>query len=201
MTAAACRRPRWAGVAWIDGPYGVFTVDREADAKGFVMIAGGVGITPILANLHALQARRDPRPVHLLYANKDWDDVPFREQLAGIARDIDLHVTHVIEEPPEPWDTGDHTGAKGRIDADMLDRLLPGQTRDWPHMMCGPAPMLAAIRVALADRGTPLSGDPCRNLRDGVTDAPASCLGPGHSADRRDAGVCRRHGGHDLRRR
>ena len=144
-------------VAWIDGPYGVFTIDREADAEGFVMIAGGVGITPILANLHALQARRDPRTIHLLYANKDWDDVPFRDQLARIAQDIDLRVTHVIEEPPEPWDTGGHVAVKGRIDAAMLDQVLPDRTRHWPHMMCGPAPMLAAIRAGLAGRGTPLS--------------------------------------------
>ncbi|MGV3693599.1 MAG: hypothetical protein ACO1OA_03650, partial [Paracoccus marcusii] len=130
---------------------------READAEGFVMIAGGVGITPILANLHALQARRDPRTIHLLYANKDWDDVPFRDQLARIAQDIDLRVTHAIEEPPEPWDTGGHVAVKGRIDAAMLDQVLPDRTRHWPHMMCGPAPMLAAIRAGLAGRGTPLS--------------------------------------------
>ncbi len=42
-------------------------------------------------------------------------------------------------------------------DAAMLDQVLPNHTRHWPHMMCGPAPMLAAIRAGLAGRGTPLS--------------------------------------------
>ena len=54
-------------------------------------------------------------------------------------------------------DTGGHVAVKGRIDAAMLDQVLPDRTRHWPHMMCGPAPMLAAIRAGLADRGTPLS--------------------------------------------
>lgn len=140
--------------AWIDGPYGVFTIDREAEAKGFVMIAGGVGITPIIANLHALQERRDPRPVHLLYANADWQGVAFRAELDSIARDIDLRVTHVLETAPDDLPEGQSI-AEGRIDADMIQRLLPDDSRDWPHMMCGPAPMLDALRKALRQRGVP----------------------------------------------
>ena len=143
--------------AWIDGPYGVFSIDREADAPGFVMIAGGVGITPILANLHAMQERRDPRPVHLIYANDSWEEIAFRRDLERIARDIDLTVTHVIENPPEGWDPAPHRGVRGRVDADLLARHLPQDSRDWPHMMCGPAPMLAAARKALRGMGVPLS--------------------------------------------
>lgn len=142
-------------IAWIDGPYGVFTVDRETDAPGFVMIAGGVGITPILANLHALHARNDPRPVHLLYANNDWSDVAFRDELARIARDIDLHVTHVIAEPPDDWPPEGYATESGQIDQEMLARLLPPDSRDWPHMLCGPAPMLTALRPALRRLGVP----------------------------------------------
>lgn len=143
--------------AWIDGPYGVFTVDREADAPGFVMIAGGVGITPILANLHALHARRDPRPIHLLYGNPEWDDIAFRDELADMAQTIDLRVTHVLETPPDKSeDAKGATIVEGRIDAELLERVLPRDSRDWPHMLCGPAPMLDALREGLRDRGTPL---------------------------------------------
>ncbi|MFN3279636.1 MAG: ferric reductase-like transmembrane domain-containing protein [Paracoccus hibiscisoli] len=155
--SARLARTKPGTTAWIDGPYGVFTVDREADAGGFVMIAGGVGITPLMANLHALEARRDPRPVHLLYANDSWDEVAFRDELARMATRIDLHVTHVIQNPPDRnWPPQDHQVAEGRIDADLLARLLPAEARDWPHMMCGPAPMLEAIRPALRQMGVPL---------------------------------------------
>jgi len=126
-------------IAHVDGPYGAFSVDRTPDAGGFVMIAGGVGITPILSNLHALQERGDQRPVILIYANSKWDEVAFREELAEMQDDMNLTVVHVIEDPPEDWE-----GEDGYIDKDMLERHLPAESRDWPHLLCGPGPMTQA---------------------------------------------------------
>ena len=143
-------------LAHVDGPYGTFTIDREAGAKGFVMIAGGVGITPVIANLHALQERRDPRPVILLYASDSWDDLPFRTQLSRIAQQIDLTVVHVIKDAPDPPPEG-VTMETGQIDADMLARRLPESSRDWPHLLCGPPPMLKAVKSALLDMGVPIA--------------------------------------------
>lgn len=146
--------------AYVDGPYGVFSIDREADAGGFVMIAGGVGVTPILANLQALHARRDPRPIVLLYANDSWDDIPFRDQLAALGRDLDLRVLHVIQNPPKDqsdWPPDGFEVRDGLIDADLLADVLPAESRDWPHMLCGPAPMLSAVRQALHGMGVPRS--------------------------------------------
>ncbi|MEN9518041.1 MAG: hypothetical protein RLZZ381_629, partial [Cyanobacteriota bacterium] len=37
--------------AYLDGPYGVFTSDRYWDSTGFVLIAGGIGITPMMSML------------------------------------------------------------------------------------------------------------------------------------------------------
>ena len=51
----------------IDGPHGGFALnDRHADAV--VLIAGGVGIAPVLGILRDLQTRGDKRPVRLIYA-------------------------------------------------------------------------------------------------------------------------------------
>ncbi|RGP37463.1 ferredoxin reductase family protein [Pseudotabrizicola alkalilacus] len=137
-------------LAYVDGPFGTFSIDREATAEGFVMIAGGVGITPILSNLHALQSRDDPRPVILLYANSTLDEASFREELGAIAQDIDLTIVHVPEEAPEDWQ-----GETGMIDKDLLARHLPDMTHDWPHMLCGPAPMLEAVSKGLTALGVP----------------------------------------------
>lgn len=139
--------------AHVDGPYGVFTIDREIEAEGFVMIAGGVGVTPIIANLHALHARKDPRPVILLYANKDWDDVAFREELARLSQGMNLRVIHVIAEPPEGWSHEGYEAVAGMIDGDLLRRVLPEDSRNWPHLMCGPASLLTAARSELRRMG------------------------------------------------
>jgi len=134
--------------AFVDGPYGAFSVDRAADAPGFVMIAGGVGITPILSNLHALQSRRDPRPVVLIYANSAEDDIAFRTELEAMRADLDLTLVMVLEDPPDGWQ-----GETGRIDRALLARCLPQSSRHWPHMLCGPAPMTTAVRQALRELG------------------------------------------------
>ena len=137
-------------VAYVEGPYGTFSIDREAKAEGFVMIAGGVGITPILANLHALHSRNDPRPVILIYANSTLEEASFREELEEIAKDNSLTIVHVPEEAPEDWQ-----GETGRIDKALLARHLPDITRAWPHMLCGPTPLIAAATKALISMGTP----------------------------------------------
>ena len=134
--------------AYVDGPYGAFSIDRSPQAGGFVMIAGGVGITPMIANLHALEARRDPRPVILLHANARWEDVAFRDELEGLARRLRLTLVHVLETPSDGW-----TGESGRIDRALLERHLPPEGRRWPHMLCGPAPMTAAVAQELRAMG------------------------------------------------
>jgi len=138
-------------IAYLDGPYGAFSIDNHEDAEGFVMIAGGVGITPMLSNLHAMNARKDRRPVILFYANANWDDVAFREELADLEGELHLKVVHVLENPPQDW-----TGETGFLDADILARHLPANATDYQHFLCGPPPMTDAARRALQERGIPL---------------------------------------------
>lgn len=135
-------------LAYVDGPYGAFSIDRAPEAEGFVMIAGGVGITPILSNLNALAARGDQRPVIVIYANPDWDSVSFRDELDNMRHKLDLTLVHVLNDPPEGW-----RGESGFVDQAMLKRHLPQASRDWPHLLCGPAPMTDAIRKALRALG------------------------------------------------
>ena len=137
-------------VAYVDGPFGTFSVDREADAEGFVMIAGGVGITPFIANLHALQSRQDTRRIILIYAHAKLEDAPFRDELDQMSQDMVLTLVHVPEDAPDGW-----AGESGRIDEALLRRHLPDHSRDWPHMLCGPAPMTDAAIKALRNMGVP----------------------------------------------
>ena len=134
--------------AYVDGPYGAFSVDRMARAKGFVMVAGGVGITPIIANLHALDARGDTRPVIVIYANPSLDMIAFRQELERLRKSLNMTLVHVLDDPPEGWD-----GESGQVDFDILTRHLAADTRDWPHLLCGPGPMIASLRADLQRLG------------------------------------------------
>lgn len=146
--SAALASTQKGACAYVDGPYGAFSIDRRAEADGFVMIAGGVGITPILSNLHALDARRDRRPIILIYGSPTWEDASFREELADMKSRLNLTLVHVIDQPRQDW-----TGESGKIDRDILFRHLPAHTRGWPHLMCGPGPMLDALKRDLHDLG------------------------------------------------
>lgn len=129
--------------AYLDGPHGLFTLARH-DGPGFVLIAGGVGITPLISMMRSLAARRDPRPVILFYGNKDWEGVTFREELEG------QRVVHVIETPPAGW-----TGERGFITAELLRRHLPEDYATFRFFVCGPIPMMDAMERELVSLGVP----------------------------------------------
>lgn len=145
-------KTRPGATAYLDGPYGHFSIDSHPQAKGFVMIAGGVGITPMVSNLHAMKERGDRRPVYLFYANPEWDEVAFREELEALSGPLSLKVIHVLENPPDDWE-----GESGYLDGDMLERHLPREARDYQCFLCGPTPMTDAAREHLTAMGVPLA--------------------------------------------
>lgn len=135
---------------FIDGPYGAFTIGNPADMH--VLIAGGVGITPMMSMIRTLADRSDKRPVTLIYGSKDWESVTFREELEALKGRLDLDVVHVLSTPPAGW-----SGERGFIDAQVMMRHLRPPYRDHEYFICGPDPMMDAIEKALGEMHVPLS--------------------------------------------
>jgi predicted ferric reductase len=126
-----------------EGPYGAFTADAGSGASvnGALLVAGGVGITPLRALFATL-----PGPVTLIYrASSEWD-VVFREELDGIAAARGAVVHYV-------------TGSRAELGGDplspsVLRSLAPGLA----HMeayVCGPAGMTSVTVAALQAAGMP----------------------------------------------
>ena len=82
---------------YLDGPYGAFTIGNPADMH--VLIAGGVGITPMMSMITTLADQGDKRPLILLYGSKDWEEITFREELEALKARLNLTVVHVLEKP------------------------------------------------------------------------------------------------------
>jgi predicted ferric reductase len=129
---------------YIDGPYGAFTLGNPADLH--VLVAGGVGITPMISMIRTLADEGDKRPVILLYGSKTWEEITFREELEALKERLDLTVVHVLENPPEGW-----TGERGFITAAVFKRHLPLGYADHEYFICGPGVMMDAIERALGD--------------------------------------------------
>lgn len=146
--------------AFVDGPYGAFGCDFHPHARGYGFVAGGVGIAPIMSMLRALADRGDRRPLALIYCNRVWEHVIFREQLAALATRLDLRLVHVLGEPPPDWE-----GERGLLTPDILARYFPPECRDWHYFVCGPTPMLR-----IAERGLHGLGVPRRRVHSEIFD-------------------------------
>jgi predicted ferric reductase len=150
FTRTIGRVPRDA-VAFVDGPYGAFSIDRHP-APGYVFVAGGIGIAPIMSMLQSLADRGDQRPLLLFYAYRRWERMTFREAIEALRSRLNLTVVFVLEEPPDQWN-----GERGWITREMLDRHLPEDRLIRHVFVCGPEAMTQAIERHLRGLGVPMS--------------------------------------------
>ncbi len=136
---------------FLDGPHGSFTLEGLRSDR-FVLIAGGVGITPMLSMLRTMADRADARPVLLIVAGRTADDMLHRADDEHLEERLDLHLVEILEEPPEEWD-----GEVGRFTRDILETALPTRrgARTVDYFICGPGPMVAAATRIISDRGVP----------------------------------------------
>jgi predicted ferric reductase len=137
--------------AYIDGPYGSFNIDRFV-APGYVFIAGGIGIAPIMGMLRTLDDRQDQRPLLLIYAYNTWERLTFREELAALEQSLALTVVYVLKEPPAGW-----RGETGLVSQDLLQRHLPQQKDCFEYLICGPTGMIDMTERMLHREQVPLS--------------------------------------------
>lgn len=137
---------------YVDGPFGHFSIDRHLHAEQFVFVAGGVGITPVMSMLRSMADRGDKRPLTLLYANKDWDSIIFREELDALKSALQLNLVHVLEKPPADWD-----GETGFVTRTILERYLSkvSKPNSIEIFICGPQPMINAVENALTQMRVP----------------------------------------------
>jgi len=135
---------------YLDGPYGAFTIGNPTDMH--VLIAGGIGITPMMSMIRTLADRGDTRPLVLLYGSKDLESLTFREELDTLKARLDLKIVYVLSQAPDGW-----TGETGRITAEVFKRHLPPAYADHEYFICGPDVMMDAIETALGEMKVPLA--------------------------------------------
>jgi predicted ferric reductase len=136
---------------WLDGPHGVFTLDRN-QAMGYVLIGGGVGITPLYSMLQTMAEREDVRPTLLYYGASDVESLFFWEELSALYASGRLNLTFVpvISNPQEGWE-----GETGFINAAIMKKYLPKQYKRFMYLICGPKPLMDAMEEALPELGVP----------------------------------------------
>ena len=121
------------------------------EAQKVVLIAGGIGITPMMSVVRSLTDRGWTGQMYLAFSVRKKQDVVFAHELEDLqARHPNLHVLVTLTNDPEvEW-----SGARGQLTAEMLAAFIPDVTRG-PVMMCGPDPMMNGVRKMLVGMGIP----------------------------------------------
>ena len=138
--------------AYLDGPYGVFTTERYWDSAGFVLIAGGVGITPIFSILLTAAERNDDRPFLLIYAASSWQDITYREELEALKEALDLAIVYVLRKAHDDWE-----GETGYVNKAVLEKHIPRHRGTRHYFVCAAPVMMDAVERALFELEVPVT--------------------------------------------
>jgi ferredoxin-NADP reductase/DMSO/TMAO reductase YedYZ heme-binding membrane subunit len=141
---------RVGGSLQVRAPAGRFTF-TGAEADSIVLIAGGVGITPLMAKIRYLTDLSWPGDIYLIFSVKTERDIIFRDELDALQRrHANLHVTVTLtRDDGAAW-----SGERGRITPALLARAVPG-IASRPVHICGPTEMTDPTRKMLRDQGVP----------------------------------------------
>jgi ferredoxin-NADP reductase len=135
---------------YVDGPYGDFNADY-AGGERLLLIAGGVGMAPMMSILRSHAHRGDPRQHVLVAAARTPDELMFPDELEQLIIELDLDVIPVVSQPPAHW-----AGVAGRIDEELIAEVLNTHNLyDAQVFICGPSQMMEDVSQALVNHSVP----------------------------------------------
>jgi ferredoxin-NADP reductase len=124
---------------FFEGPYGTFVASR-ASRGHIVLVGGGVGITP----LRALMEELDPtKEIDVLFRASKDEDLVLRHELDELADKMGARVHYLVG-----------PRAKHPMNADYISKFVPAFA-DSDVYVCGPTPLVDAVRDAARDAGIP----------------------------------------------
>ncbi|WP_069467574.1 ferredoxin reductase family protein, partial [Actinacidiphila rubida] len=140
--SAALARLRPGTRIWAEGPYGALTADRRTRQK-VLLLAGGVGVTPLRALFESLPAR--PGDLTLIYRARSAEDLALRSELEAIAAARGARLQFALNTPD---------GRRPVLTARGLTAALPDIAQHDVYL-CGPPGLMRASYAALREAGVP----------------------------------------------
>jgi predicted ferric reductase len=128
----------------VEGPYGNLTADRRT-ARDVLLVAGGIGITPLRAILEEVAATAR---VTLLYRARTAADLVFRHEIETLAEGRPIVVRYLIG--PRSAFASDPLGLAA------ISAMVPDVAGREVYL-CGPAAMMSATQAVVEGLGVPAS--------------------------------------------
>ena len=131
----------------VRGPFASYFVWRGESPV--LLVGGGSGVVPLMAMIRHRAAQGSRVPTHLLYSSRAYDEIIYRQELAQLAADPTLTVTHTLtRQQPADW-----SGYRRRIDRAMLAEVA-WLSSDQPRaFICGPTALVETVASALVGLG------------------------------------------------
>jgi len=128
----------------MNGPFGLFTHLKIPEKNEIIMIAGGIGITPMLSMLRYMADHKDQRKIMLIWSNQTRKHIILPDEFQNLAVQLkSLRMVHVLTRDSE------FNGEKGRLDRPKLKRLLSDCSRSAAIFICGPNQMMKEVHRSL----------------------------------------------------
>jgi ferredoxin-NADP reductase len=162
----------------IEAPQGEFFLD-PTDSLPVVLVAGGIGVTPMMSMASYLIHRRDSRPVYFFAGFRNSREQPFRARLAEFRAETPSFRVDVSYSRPLASDLAgldfDH---RGYVSVARMRRVLPAN--NFRFYVCGPPGMMESVVPELLEWGVPaehvrfeaFGPATVRGLSRGATSAP-----------------------------
>jgi len=132
------------------GPVGRFTF-AGTEADSIVLVAGGVGVTPMISITRYLTERSWAGEIFFIYSCRAPIDFIFANDIAALQRvNPKLHAAVTMERP----EGTDWKGPRGRITTELLTQTVPDLASRRIHLY-GPPLMMDAIKALLIGLGVP----------------------------------------------
>jgi ferredoxin-NADP reductase/MOSC domain-containing protein YiiM len=129
---------------------GSFTL-RPGDTP-VVLLSAGIGVTPVLAMLHALAGEASTREIWWLYGTRNGREHPFAGETRGLLNALAHHHSQICYSSPDPEDRPNvDFDAPGRLNMKVVQQLdLP---RNGDFYICGPSTFMSDLTAGLAASG------------------------------------------------
>jgi nitric oxide dioxygenase len=142
-------------VVEIAAPCGEFFIDvTEKHKRPLVLLAAGVGITPLISMLLSVLEATPHRPVVFVHGSLHPDTHAFKNTIDALAANhSNLTVHYRYSEVQDPASLSAGNVSTGFIDAALIESMVP--ERDADYYFCGPKPFMVGIYHELLTWGIP----------------------------------------------
>lgn len=136
-----------------EAPRGSFCLDLD-DNRPVVLLAAGIGITPLLSMYKALANDTLERETWMFYGAPREENLAHSEELTALALTYShLHLHYCLSRQSRiPHQEGIYYH-RGRIDISTIKNVLP--SNNYRFYLCGPDKMVAQLAIELAEWGVP----------------------------------------------